>query len=349
MRSLVALAFIGIAAAQKGRQTTEPVYTCPPQFDLIGKTCTRQTTAPATLFCAQGMLQGNQCLLPAQRDAVCPPGTTAAGAGCQMQESVPAERFCPPNTHDIGGECQTYSVTGIVEICARGTLIGGQCEITEQVPALVTKACPVGYEEAKGGCWKHAQMDCTPPHVGKRMLQAHGKGAPLFHGKGMAMAPAPMPVVPRYVPQPAKLAVTSKQCEVKLEAPIATQSTCPGGMEHIGQNCVTKSYEPTTIDCSLGAPHLCFPAQSVQGNLRCPPGFNLQGELCNKVVNIPKNTFCPPGTTEGANGLCMTATAAMPRCPPGLTLAGDMCLGTETVQPTVQVTMTCQGKNCFRH
>lgn len=325
MRSLVALSFIGLAAAGP----SAPVYSCPNGFTLTGKACTRQTQTAATLFCATGLLQGNQCLTPAQRGSECPAGSTPTGAGCSIQETVPAERFCPPNTHDIGGECQTYSVTGIVEICARGTLVGGQCEITESIAALTQKNCPLGYEEAKGGCWKHAQMDCTPPHAGKRMLA----------GKGDA---------PRYVPQPAKLSVTSKQCEVKLEAPQFAVTTCPGGMEHVGNQCVTKTYEPTTIECSLGAPHLCFPAQTTPGNFRCPAGFQLQGELCTKNVSVPKNSFCPAGTVAHGQA-CMAPAPAQLRCAAGGTLSGEVCLTQETVEPTVQVTVTCQGKNCYRH
>eukprot|EP01053_Blabericola_migrator_P000157 Blabericola_migrator_1__156@NODE_1040_length_5626_cov_5_586796_g716_i0_p4_GENE_NODE_1040_length_5626_cov_5_586796_g716_i0NODE_1040_length_5626_cov_5_586796_g716_i0_p4_ORF_typecomplete_len343_score59_23UL45/PF05473_12/1_9e03UL45/PF05473_12/2_1e02UL45/PF05473_12/25UL45/PF05473_12/13UL45/PF05473_12/19_NODE_1040_length_5626_cov_5_586796_g716_i0361064 len=342
MKAFTVLALFGFAVAQKGRQHTEPVYSCPPQYNLVGKTCERQTTVPATLFCVNGQLNGEQCLAPAQRDSVCPPGTTPAGLACQTVESVPAEKYCPPNTHDIGGECQTYSVTGIVEVCERGVLVGGQCELTEAVAPLVTKACPVGYTEQKGGCWKHAQMDCTPPHVGKRMLQAHSKG------KSYA-APVPAPPAPKYIPSIAKLAVTNKQCEVKLEAPLHTTATCPPNMEHINNQCVTKTYEPTTIECSLGAPHLCFPAQNAPALTRCPPGFIKTNELCTKTTTVPKNTFCPPGTIEGANGVCLVASAPQPRCPPGTTLNGNVCLGVETTQPTVQVTVTCQGKNCFSH
>eukprot|EP01054_Gregarina_sp_Poly1_P010914 Gregarina_sp_Poly_1__10913@NODE_853_length_5957_cov_31_132767_g617_i0_p3_GENE_NODE_853_length_5957_cov_31_132767_g617_i0NODE_853_length_5957_cov_31_132767_g617_i0_p3_ORF_typecomplete_len353_score16_33CAP_N/PF01213_19/0_048FOG_N/PF15888_5/8_5e03FOG_N/PF15888_5/11FOG_N/PF15888_5/10FOG_N/PF15888_5/1_8e02FOG_N/PF15888_5/5_5e03_NODE_853_length_5957_cov_31_132767_g617_i035564614 len=344
MKAFTVLALFGFATAQKGRQHSEPIYSCPPQFTLIGKTCERQTSVPATLYCPTGQLSGDRCLSPAPRDSACPPGTTPVGKACQTTESVPAEKFCPPNTHDIGGECQTYSVTGIVEICERGVLVGGQCELTEAVAPLVTKACPVGYNEQKGGCWKHIQMDCTPPHQGKRLLQAYSHA----HGKGKSAPPAPPPPPPpKYVPSVAKLAVTSKQCEVKLEAPLHTTTQCPNGLELVNGQCITKRYEPTNIDCSLGAPHLCFPAQTTPANIRCPPGFTKTGELCTKTTTVPKNTFCPPGTTEGPGGTCLTATAPAPKCPPGTTLSGNVCLGTEQTQPTVQVTVTCQGKNCF--
>lgn len=351
MRSFVAIAVFGLASAQKGRQVTEPVYTCQNGYTLVGKTCERQTSTPATYFCQQGVLSGDQCLIPAPRDSNCPPGTVPSNGGCTMTDSLPAEKFCPPNTHDIGGECQTYSVTGIVEICQKGVLIGGQCEIAEVVPELEAKACPVGYNEAKGGCWKDAQMDCTPPHTGKRMLQAHSKGVPvpIALGKSHAIPQQQVPAAPRYVPQPSKLAVTNKQCEVKLEAPLHVETSCPPGMDHVNNQCITKRYEPTSIDCSLGEPHLCFPAQTTPANHRCPAGYQKNGDICIRATNVPKNTFCPPGTIEGANGQCMKAIAPIPRCPPGTQLSGELCIGKETMQPTVQVTMTCQGKNCYNH
>lgn len=283
-----------------------------------------------------------------------------------MTESIPAEKYCPPNTHDIGGECQTYSVTGIVEVCQRGTLVNGQCEILENLAPSASRACPLGYQEQKGSCWKQVQMDCTPPHQGKRMLQGHGKGAvyaapatgkyhtPQITGKYHA-APAtgkyhavevPAPVA-RYVPTAAKLSVTSKQCEIKLEAPLYSASQCPQGTEHVNNNCVTKTYEPASVECSLGAAYLCFPANTVPGMLRCAPGYQRNGDFCTKTTTVPRNTFCPPGTIEGPNGTCYTTTAPQIQCPPGTQLSGNVCLGKETVQPTVQVTVTCQGKNCF--
>lgn len=353
MRSFVALSFIGLAAAQKGRQTSEPVYSCPPPFELIGKQCTRQSSAPAQAFCTSGILQNGNCLTPAPRDSACPPGSTPANSGCAIIESIPAEKFCAPGTHDIGGECQTYSVTGIIEVCARGQLVGGQCELAEQVQAIATKTCPLGYSEQKGSCWKTEVMDCTNPNagMGKRLLQAKGGahggmgGFGGLGGMGGFGAPAPIPA-PKYAPAPAKLAVTQKQCEVKLEAPFTNTASCPQGMTQQGNNCVSKQYEPATVQCSLGAPHLCFPTQSSPANHRCPAGFTLAGELCEKKVAVPKNAYCGPGLVEHGAG-CAAITAAPLRCGPGATLAGDMCIATETTAPIVSVNVQCRGKNCF--
>jgi hypothetical protein len=165
-------------------------------------------------------------------------------------------------------------------------------------------------------------------------------------GEGPAL-PAPTFTTPGGHPA-AGVNVFGRQCEITLEAPFSATNTCPEGLQAEGDTCVKKTFEPTTIECSLGATELCFPTESVPSLIRCPQGFMLQGESCAKQEAVPKKSFCGAGTIQGPGG-CMRVAPAVQRCAAGLTLSGDVCIGTETVQPTVQVTMTCQGKNCFRH
>ncbi|EZG61143.1 putative oocyst wall protein [Gregarina niphandrodes] len=355
MRSFVTLAFVGIAASQKSA-TTDPVYSCPAGFTLNGKTCRRQVSSPASLFCPVGVLENGQCIAPGQKDSHCPVGTTPVAGGCQSRSQTPAERVCPPNTHDIGGECQTYGVTGIVEVCQTGELINGECVTYEPVAQLKGKRCPAGYTEQKGSCYKTAQMDCTPPHQGKRLLQA--KGAMPTHGKGTVNLAAPYlaahlepATAPKYVPTPAKLAVTQKQCEVKLEAAVNNEANCPAGtVAHHATGCATKHVEPSAVACSLGESYLCFPASPAPSTLRCPQGYNLLGDMCVKTTVSPRAVACAEGSILAPNGQCIQILGGpQPRCPPGQQVSGTMCLGSETVPPQVQVTVTCTGKDCYRH
>lgn len=343
MRSTFLVALIGTAAAQSGlmhgkgaaypqRQQTDPVYTCPGDFNLIGKTCERQITATPVTVCAQGTLRGMECVIETPKQNRCPVGTIPQGKQCITQLQQPANEFCPAGfTPSING-CEMTEQLPLVEVCEIGSREGPQCATVDVAPYNVQQFCPPGFEEhAKGGCWKTTTYDCTPLQTGKGGLALRG-----LIGKEGGMS---VPVTN------AKVNVIQQTCERKEAAAFVTEKNCPAGYTDTGAGCMQKNYFPTTTRCSNGGPvETCFTNRQAPYQFDCPAGTTMQGNVCLSQQIHPEEAYCATGYDNGY--ACAQTFAPQIICENGLTLSGGICLGVETTQPQVTVTVTCTGKNC---
>lgn len=345
MRSTFLVALIGSTAAQwtagKGaalpaRSQTEPVYTCPPGFNLIGKTCEKPITAAPHVICPQGTLQGDICVIETPRTARCPLGTTKQGKQCVAPVVQPAQKYCPAGFVDTGLGCEMTEQLPLIEVCEIGSREGPQCATVDIVPYITNQYCPPGFDEhAKGGCWKSTIYDCTPLQTGKGGL-AGLRG--LVGKEGGMSAPVTN----------AKVNVIQQTCERKESAALITDRQCPGGFTDTGAGCMQKNYFPTTTKCSNGGPvETCFTTRPAPYQQQCAPGTTLQGQTCHSQITQPEEVFCAIGIDTGY--ACLQQFPTNLTCEPGLILNGNLCIGTETAPPQVTVTVTCTGKNCAGH
>jgi len=327
MRSVFVAALIGSAVAQKGRQSSDPVYTCPAGFNLSGKVCERQTTAQPQIVCHEGVLAGLECLTELPKSTRCPIGTVQTGKGCtSTQEQLPL-KVCPSGYTETLAGCEVQVPLPLIETCEVGSREGPDCVTAETAPYNVIQRCPPGFEEAaKGGCWKKTTYDCTPAFSGKGLRGLIGE---------LGMAP----------PAAAKAHVIKQTCERKEAAPYVTEKSCPSGFTDNGiDGCVKKSFHPLITKCANGgAASQCFTTRAVPFELECEVGI-LRGNTCVIQKNAAPESYCATGFDNGA--ACVMSHPSTPVCPPGLTLSGGLCLGLETAQPEVTVTLTCTGKNC---
>lgn len=347
MRTSFLLALIGSAAAQsfyqggKGavsiapRQQTEPVYSCPAGYNLNGKTCERQLTAPPVTLCQQGHLQGDVCIIETEKQARCPPGTVLQGKQCVSTLQQPANRFCPFGFTETISGCEANEQLPLIEICEIGNREGPQCATVDLAPYNVNQFCPPGFEEAaKGGCWRSTVYDCTPPQHGKGGMA----GLRGLAGKGGMTVPVTN----------AKVNVIKQTCERKEGAAYISDRTCPAGFTDTGSGCMQKNYFPTTTRCSNGGPvEACFVVRNAPFQYDCPAGTQMQGQICLSHQVLPEETFCAQGYDNGLT--CLQQFPPVIRCDPGLQLSGNICVGIETAPPQVTVTVTCTGKDCINH
>lgn len=345
MRSSFLLALIGTAAAQryqtvgKGsvgpRQQTEPVYSCPPNFNLNGKTCERQTTGPVQTLCTQGTLQGDICVIETPKQTRCPIGSILQGKQCVTPNQTPANRFCPFGFVETFSGCEANEQLPLVEICEIGSREGPQCVTVDLLPYTTNQYCPPGFEEAaKGGCWRATVYDCTPLQKGKGGMA----GLRGLAGKGGMTVPVTN----------AKVNVIKQTCERKEAAAYVTDRSCPAGFLDTGSGCMQKNYFPTTTRCSNGGPvETCFTAKNAPFQYDCPPGTQMQGQNCISQQTMPEESFCAQGYDNGFT--CVQQFQPTVRCEPGLQLSGNICIGHETAPPQVTVTVTCTGKDCVNH
>eukprot|EP01053_Blabericola_migrator_P005078 Blabericola_migrator_1__5077@NODE_2629_length_2514_cov_84_416428_g1649_i0_p1_GENE_NODE_2629_length_2514_cov_84_416428_g1649_i0NODE_2629_length_2514_cov_84_416428_g1649_i0_p1_ORF_typecomplete_len338_score45_98_NODE_2629_length_2514_cov_84_416428_g1649_i012362249 len=333
MRSTFLVALIGSASALPARTQTDPVYSCAPGFNLIGKTCERPITAPAQIVCNQGVLQGDICVVETPHNARCPPGTTKQGKQCVAPVVAPARPLCPPGFLDTGLGCEITEQLPLIEVCDIGSREGPQCATVDVAPYIINQYCPPGFEEhAKGGCWKSTVYDCTPLQTGKGGLA----GLRGLVGKEQGMS---VPV------NNAKVNVIQQTCERKESAAMITDRQCPAGYTDTGAGCLLKNYFPTTTKCSNGGPvETCFTTRPAAYTYDCTPGTILQGQTCHSQTVHPEEIYCPIGMDNGF--ACVQQFPAAHICEPGLQLNGNICIGTETAPPQVTVTVTCTGKNC---
>ncbi|EZG43817.1 putative oocyst wall protein [Gregarina niphandrodes] len=327
MRSVFVAALIGSAVAQKGRQSSDPVYTCPAGFNLNGKICERQTTAQPQLICHQGVLSGLECLTETPKSTRCPPGTLQSGKQCITSQEFPPVKVCPTGFVETLAGCEAQQPLPLIEVCEIGSREGPECVTAETAPYVVSQKCPPGFEEAaKGGCWKKTTYDCTPAFAGKGGLRG------LIGELGVA-------------PANAKAQVIKQTCERKEAAPYLTDKVCPAGFEDNGINgCIKKHFHPVITKCSNGgAASQCFTTRTVPFEQECETGV-MTGKMCRIQKTVAPETFCATGYDNGQ--ACVQAHPTAPVCAPGLTLTGGLCVGSETAQPEVTVTLTCTGKNC---
>lgn len=341
MKRLVGLTLFALVNAnvRQPKVHSDAVYSCPETFVLQGKKCVRQSHVLGNKVCRTGNLLADRCVLNSQPQNYCPPNTVNVPAGCEMKEIAYPDVKCPPGAHDIGGECLTYNVSGIVELCENGAFENGECAVYEFAPPIRKAGCPRGYRETKGSCWKSQAMDCTQPYAGKRNLNALSEEKiellPEFQSK--------------YAPGTAKLHIKQKLCEVKLESKPIEELSCPPDTTLMDGRCATKKLEPTVLSCSLGEDYKCFPTQVIPGIKNCPSGYQIKKNICERSTIVTRENRCVGSDYPGTNGACIHVVGEpITSCPPGSQLSGDVCIKQDVVEPKVQVTTTCSGKDCYK-
>ncbi len=298
-------------------------------------------TTDGTYYCTEGTLQGNKCVVTANKvtsyETKCPAGYNKVGDYCYIYASKTAgstSSSCPSGYTDNGSNCY-YRVPVTTSTnkgsCPSGyTPNGNYCYKYANKTSSTTSSCPAGTSPSGDKCVKKvsAVKTYTPWGNPVSTYSSHTQESTYTHEleKKVLLGKTSIGVstvynyaiyrrTTHYTCSQGTLSGTT--CLV-YSNPVTTSTTpkCPSGYTDNGSNCYIREPLPTSTSTS------------------CPNGYTQSGNYCytyaNKVTNSTPGT-CPAGFTDSGSTCYMRIPGSsnpVQYCPSGYSDNGYNCTKT---------------------